>query len=116
MNWTEFKELLIKEVAVTVLGALYRVIKIIDRFGKTETTDIRMFKVKTKNHHVRLIVDNSYDSPCVIARKRGFFKNWSLIEKKAIPECLVQDIFETSCSKEKRKKLVSKMMDLKAFW
>lgn len=116
MNWPEIKDLLIKEGAIMALGVLYALIKILDKFERAETTDIRLFKVKTKNYHVRLIVDNSFDSPAVLARKKGFLKEWSLIEKKDIPACLVQDIFETSCSKEKRKKLVGKMMELKAFW
>lgn len=116
MNWTEIKELLIKDGAVIVLGVLYHVIKFIDKLDKSTTTDIRFFKVKTKRYHVRLLMDGTYDSPCILARKRGFLKDWSLIEKKDIPECLVQDIFEPTCSNEKRKRLVNKMMELKAFW
>lgn len=116
MTFAEVKELLMKEGAIVVLGVLYYVIKIIDKFDKTETTDIRMFKVKTKNYHVRLISDNSWEGPAILARKKGFLKNWAYIDKKAVPECLVQDIFETTCSSEKRKRLVNKMMELKAFW
>jgi hypothetical protein len=116
MNWKEAKEILIKEGAIHVMDMLYVFIRVLDRIEKTETKDIQMFKVKTKNHHVRLIVDYSWDGPGILVRKKGFMKDWSFIEKKAVPACLVQDIFEPTCSKEKRKRLVGKMMELKAFW
>lgn len=116
MKWKEIKEIVLKEGAIHVMDVLYVLIRILDRFEKTETSDIRMFKVKTKNHHVRLIVDRSWEGPGILVRKRGFLKDWSFIEKKAVPACLVQDIFEPTCSNEKRKRLVKKMMELKAFW
>lgn len=116
MKWKEVKEILLKEGAIHVMDVLYVVIKILDRIEKTETTDIMMFKVKAKNYHVRLIVDQSWDGPGILVRKRGFLKDWSFIEKKAVPACLVQDIFEPTCSKEKRQRLINKMMELKAFW
>lgn len=116
MNWPEIKELLIKDGAVIALGLLYHFIKLIDRFDKGNATDIKFFKVKTKKYHVRLLKDGAQDSPCVLARRRGLLKDWDLIEKKDIPACLVQDIFEDTCSPERRKRLVSRMLDLKAFW
>jgi hypothetical protein len=116
MKWPEFKELVIKELAIKAIAVLYSFIRVIDRVQKEETKDIRFFSVKTKNYHVRLLVDNSWDSPCILVRKKGLLKDWKLIDKKSIPECLVQDIFEPTCPAEKRRRLVNKMMELKAFW
>ncbi len=116
MKWPQIKELLIKELAIKAIGALYSVIKVLDRVQKEETKDIRLFKVKTKNYHVRLLVDHSFDSPCILARRKGFLKDWVCIGRQSMPDCLVEDIFEPTCSDEKRKRLVSKMLELKAFW
>ena len=116
MKWKELKEFLIKEGAIHALDALYLAIRIIDRLQKSETTDIRMFKAKTKNYHVRLLIDHSFDSPCFLVRKKGFMREWSLIEKKDVPACFVDDVFETSCSSDKRNRLVNRMLELKAFW
>lgn len=116
MNWLSLKELVIRDFAVTAMGVLYAVIKVIDKVTKEKTEDVRFYKLKTKNHHVRLIVDNSFDDPCILVKPKGFFKEWTLMEKKDVPSCLVEDIFNDSCSKEKRKRLINKMMGLKAFW
>ncbi len=116
MKWPRFKELVIKEFAIKAIGVLYSTIKLLDKIQKQETKDIKLFKVKTKNHHVRLLVDHSFDSPCIIARRKGFLKDWILIDRKSMPECLVQDIFEPTCGHEKRKYLVQRMLELKAFW
>lgn len=116
MKWLTLKELVVKDFAVTVLGVLYTVIKVIDKITKEETKDIRFYKVKTKNHHVRLLVDNPLGDPCILIKPRGLFKEWGIMEKKDVPNCLVENIFDESCSKEKRRRLISKMMGLKAFW
>lgn len=116
MNWLVLKELVVKDFAVTAMGVLYTVIKIIDKITKEKTEEIGFYKVKTKRHHVRLLIDNTFDDPCILVKPRGFFKEWSIMDKKDVPKCLVEDIFEESCSKEKRKRLVNKMMGLKAFW
>lgn len=116
MKWPQLKEIATKEFAVRAMGALYVVIKLIDKIQKEDTKDIRVHKLTTRHHHVRLICDQSFTTPCILVKQKGFLKEWNCIDEKDIPKCLVQDIFEESCSDEKRKQLVSKMMKLKAFW
>lgn len=116
MKWLEVKDLVTKDLAVMVLGALYSVIKVCDRFAKQETTDIRFYKVKTKDHHVRLLVDGHVEDPLILIRPKGLLKLWTAMERKGIPNCLVENIFNDSCSKKERQRLVNKIVGLKAFW
>lgn len=116
MDWTVFKDLVIKEFAVHAIGVLYLAIRVIDRFTKTPSGDICVYKVKTKNYHVRIVKDTSWDSPLILARKKGLLKEWVCIDKSSIPEFISKDIFSDTCSDKDRKRLVSKMMELKAFW
>ena len=116
MNWLTFKELMVKDFAVKAMGALFVVIKVIDKISKDKTKDIKFYRVKTKNYHVRLLIDGNYDDPFILIKPKGFLKTWACMAKKDIPNCLIQDIFDESCSEEKRKHLINKMMNLKAFW
>lgn len=116
MNWLQLKEIATKEFAVKAMGVLYVVIRIIDKIQKEDTKDIRVHKLTTKHHHVILVCDKSFATPCILVKQRGFLKEWKCIDEKDIPKCLVEDIFEESCSDEKRKRLINKMMRLKAFW
>jgi hypothetical protein len=116
MKWIQFKEIATKEFAVKAMGALYLVIKLIDKIQKEDPKDVRMYKLETKHHHIRLIQDSSFATPCMLVKQKGLLKEWRIIDKTDMPECLVEDIFEESCSDEKRKHLINKMMKLKAFW
>lgn len=116
MKWLEFKDLVVKDCAIFAMGALYLVIKILDRVTKEKTIDIKFFKVKTKSHHVRLLVDRNIEDPLILVRPKGLLKLWTAMERKGIPNCLINNIFEESCSKKERHRLVNKMMGLKAFW
>lgn len=116
MNWLTFKELVVRDFAVTAMGALFIAIKVIDKISKEKTKDIKFYKVKTENHHVRLLIDGNYDDPFILVKPRGFFKKWDCMARKNIPNCLIQDIFDESCSEEKRSHLINKMMNLRAFW
>jgi hypothetical protein len=116
IDWTAFKDLVVRELAVHAMGVLYLTVKIIDRFSKAPIKDIWVYKTKTKNYHVRIIKDMSWDSPLILARKKGLLKEWVCIEKSSIPEFLAKDIFSETCSDKKRQRLVSKLMELKAFW
>lgn len=115
MQWKKFKEIAMKEFAIHGLEALYYFIRGLDRIQKTtESQHMRFYKVKTKNYHVRLLIDQG--EPLTLVRKRGFFTEWDAMDLKGVPSCLKDIIFEDSCPAEERKRLVMKMMDLKAFW
>lgn len=116
MKWLEFKDLVVKDCAVFAMGALFILIKAIDKVTKEKTIDIKFFKVKTKNHHVRLLVDGHIEDPLILVRQRGLLKLWTAMERKSIPNCLIGNIFEDSCSKKERQRIVNKMVGLKAFW
>lgn len=116
MDLTALKDLVVRELAVHAMGVLYLAIKVIDKFSKTSTPDIWVYKAKTKNYHVRIVKDTSWDSPLILFRKRGLLKEWTCIEKSSIPEFLSKGIFSDTCSDKERKRLISKMMELKAFW
>jgi hypothetical protein len=116
MKFKEIKELVIKDLAITAMGFLAFAINVIEKVGKQETKEIRFFKVKTKNYHVRLLVDQSIADPLILVRPRGFLKDWTCMDRRDIPKCIPQDIFEDSCTQEKRRSLVNKIVELKAFW
>ena len=115
INLTELKEIVLQELSMKAIGALYTLIKVIDRFSKDKTTDIALYKAKTKNYHVRILKDTNWDDPLIVFRKRGFLKNWKCIDRKNVPE-FAREIFKESCSEKQRQRLISKMMELKAFW
>lgn len=116
MKFKEAKELVVKDLAIVAMSALAFAIRVIDKVSKRETQDIRFYKVKTKNYHVRLLVDQSIADPLILIRPRGFLKDWTCMDRRDIPKCIPQDIFEDSCTQEKRKSLVNKIVELKAFW
>lgn len=115
INITALKDLVVKELAMKAIGALYLFIKVIDKFNKDKTADVVLYKVKTKNYHVRVLKDSNWDDPLIVFRRRGFLKDWTCIDKKNVPE-FAKEIFKDSCSAAQRKRLISKMMELKAFW
>jgi len=112
----DLKDLLIKEASIRAMGALCFFLRIIDRFNNDPVADIRFYKFKTKNYLVRIFKDTNWNDPLVLFRKRGFMKEWSALDKNKIPEFISKEIFEDSCDAKKRARLVSKMMELKAFW
>lgn len=116
MKWSQLKEIATKEFSIRAMSVLYVVIKTIDKIQKEDTKDIRVYKLTTKHHHVRLVCDRSFATPCMLIKEKGFLKEWYCIDEKELPQCLVEDIFEETCSDDKRKHLVEKMMKLKAFW
>lgn len=104
-----------KEFAIHILEGLYHFIKFLDKKQNTaEAKRMRFYKVKTKNYHVRLLVDNG--EPLTLVRRRGFLKEWDAMNLDGVPLCLKETVFLDSCPDEERQRLVIKMMDLKAFW
>ncbi len=115
MQCKKLKEIVVKEFAIHALEALYHFIKTLDKIEKkTEAKHMRFYKVKTKNYHVRLLVDQG--EPLTLVRRRGFLKEWDAMDLDSVPLCLKETIFLDSCPPEERNRLVIKMMDLKAFW
>jgi len=116
MKLKEFKEVMIKNLAVTAMEALASIIKVIDKVKKQETDDIRFYKIKTENYHVRLLVDTSINDRLILVRPKGFLKEWTWINGCDIPKCIPTNIFDDSCTEEQRKRLVNKIVELRAFW
>jgi hypothetical protein len=116
MNWLTLKDLVVKEFAVKAMAALCVLIRVIEKVSKEKIEDIRFYKFKTKNYHVRIMMDTTWQDPFILFRKKGFLKEWVCMDRSDVPEFLARDIFSDSCDEKKRKRLVSKMMELKAFW
>lgn len=112
----KLKEILEKDLAIKVLGALYLVVGIIDRLTGDHLGDIKFHKIKTKNYHVRLLIDHSFGDSILLIKRKGFFKEWRAISQSDLPKFLADEIFDHDCAEDRRKKLVSKVMELKAFW
>ncbi len=117
MTFKELRDIVEKDFAVMVLGTLYLVIKVVDRFTNDNTlSDIKYYSIKTKNYHVRLLADRPYGESMLLTKPKGFFKEWRAISQDDLPKFLADEIFDDACPKDRRKKLVSKVMELKAFW
>jgi hypothetical protein len=116
MNFDQIKELAIKEFCIVAMDVLGIAIRVIDKIDKEGAQGLRIYKVKTKNYHVRLLADEFFSDSMVLYRPKGFFKDWACIDSRDIPNCIPRSIFSDSCTKENRKRLVNKIMELKAFW
>jgi hypothetical protein len=117
MNTSELKEILIKNFAVMAISLLEKIGHLVNRFSKEQLEYMNVYKVKTKNYRVVIFVSSGFISEYwMIYKPKGFLNEWKHIQKEKLPECLVGDVFKDSCSPKERKRLVSKIMELKSFW
>lgn len=116
MKWSEFKETVIREIAVRFIGVAYGVLKILDFFSKSQLDDVHMHWIKTPNYLVRIFGDDEFHDSFIAYRRRGFLKKWHGINKKEIPHFLAKDIFNRMSSNKRRQRAVIKAIELKAFW
>jgi hypothetical protein len=124
MDWTEIKERLLREGAVMMLDILYVSFSVISKIIKITNKKaldfpfegVEFHKVVVPTHYARVLTDVAGLDQCILARPKGFLKKWDSIERKAMPPILADQLFGTECTKEQRKRIVKKIVGLKAFW
>src|SRR5271169_555070 len=118
-NWDEVKECLTREGAVIAIGALHFFLRVAAKLV-TKQADIDflaefvLLKIKTKTHHIRVFYQHR--EPLIIIRPRGFLKLWQVMERADMPKFVAEEVFDPYCPAEKRKRLLGKIIGLKAFW
>lgn len=111
-NWEEVKECLIRDAGVIAICSIHFCLRVASKFV-TKQGDIDYLakfglqKIKTKTHHIRVFFDNQHTAPLIIIKPRGLLKLWRPMSKQ---------VFDPDCSAEKRKRLLGKIVGLKAFW
>lgn len=107
------------EATTWVIGALFVGIRVISLIGPETKTDFGkayLFNVKTPTHRVKVFLDFRAGGHLMLFRQRGFLKQWENADKDEIPSFLAEEIFSVDCPKERREKLVDKVLKLRAFW
>ena len=119
MKKEDIIEALKLEAVMVALGVLCKVINVLNRFNPDElNTSAKIEKFKTKKYHVRVLIEN-HSSPTILIKEKGLLKldKWGVFEKdKGTPSELMNEINSESCTPARRKYLLTKIMDLKAFW
>lgn len=116
MKFEDIKESIVQDTALIAIELLLPILCMIDRFAANELSDIKIYRANTKNYHVRVLADNAFQDSFIVMRPKGLLKIWTAINPDEIPECISKEIFQVSCSKERRKKLINKVVELRAFW
>ena len=120
-NWEEVKECLIRDAGVIAICSIHFCLRVASKFV-TKQSDIDYLskfglqKIKTKTHHIRVFFDNQHTAPLIIIKPRGLLKLWRPMSKQDMPEFVADQVFDPDCSAEKRKRLLGKIVGLKAFW
>jgi hypothetical protein len=117
MNRKELIENIELEGVIIVLGVLYKLLGILHKIDPDPSeNNYRIEKFKTKKYHVQVLLD-SQCSPTILIREKGLLRRWELFEKdKGTPPELMGEIDSDQCTPERRKYLLTKIINLKAFW
>jgi hypothetical protein len=122
MKWSEIKESIVLDGAIILLEALTLCECILDKFISEEeernSGKFYLDKIKTRKYHMIILrdPDNTWDDPIIFIRPKGFLKTWQPFNTDILPETIAAEAFSDSCTLEKRKRLITKMIDLSAFW
>jgi len=115
MNKKDFKDYIAIEFAINTANILYTIIDFIDK-NKGEYNPHFMQIIRTSTHKIVISVDSSGKN--ILAKKRGFFEWWENVDfvGDVLPSKMLDYIFDKEYDKNKKGKIISKLLKLKPFW
>ena len=113
IKWEHIKQSVITEAAIICIDLMFAVFP---RLDKAITEDYAYYKITTPTHRVRLLADDLRRDKIIISKPKGWLKVWTAMNNKSVPYIFADEIFDKKCTSQRRQKLVTKMIGLKAFW